>query len=136
MRIPIWPGVGLSLFVRQDQQAVRIRLAAYYNPLRVLRLASMRGWFVVLVRYDWRDKGVYEPLDRTDVALTPDESWEEAERLGTELYEAKDALAFVGEMCDIADRTGRQPTTADVRSWIGGPKRARQAGLVIDGGEL
>lgn len=134
MRIPLRPGVRLSLLVPQNQDAVRIRMATYYNPLRVLRLISKRGWMVLLIRYDWRDKGVYEPLDRADLPLTADEAWEEVERTGQELYEAQDALAFVEECCVIADREGRQPTTADVRAWLGGPQCARQAGLVIEDG--
>jgi hypothetical protein len=135
MRIPIWPGVRLSLFVPQDQQAVRIRLATHYNPLRVLRLASMRGWFVVLVRYDWRDHGKYEALDRSDLPLTADEAWEEVSRISADLYQAQDSIAFVSEMCDIADRKGATVTTAAVREWLYGPQCARQAGLVLDDGE-
>lgn len=36
--------------------------------------------------------------------------------------EAQDALAFVSEMCDIADRDGIPVTTASVREWLKGPK--------------
>lgn len=36
--------------------------------------------------------------------------------------EAQDALAFVAEMCDIADREGTPVTTASVREWLQGPK--------------
>lgn len=131
MRIPLRPGVRLSLFARQNQDAVRIRMATYYNPLRVLRLISKRGWMVLLIRYDWRDKGRYEPFDRADLPLTAEESWEEMERMATDLYQAQDALTFVGEMCDILDRQGRQPTTAEVRRWTEGALCARQAGLVL-----
>jgi hypothetical protein len=74
----------------------------------------------------------YERMLAGDDELTVEEAREEVQRLGTELYEARDRLAFVGECCDIADREGRQPTTADVRAWLQGPQCARQAGLVID----
>lgn len=57
MRIPIWPGVRLSVWERQDPEAVSVRLAAYYKPPAVRRVASKRGWMLLLVRYDWRDPG-------------------------------------------------------------------------------
>ena len=57
MRIPLWPGIRLSLFVPQDPGAVQVRMAFHHNPLRVLRVASARGWMLLLVRYDWRDRG-------------------------------------------------------------------------------
>ena len=58
--------------------------------------------------------------DITDPALA------EVERLARELYEAQDALAFVAECCDIADRTGAAITTAEVRRWLEGAKCGRQ----------
>jgi hypothetical protein len=68
--------------------------------------------------------------------LTADEARQVAADLGIELYRAQDALAFVGECCDIADREGTAVTTADVRAWLGGPQCARQAGLVLDPADL
>jgi hypothetical protein len=59
MRIPIWPGVRLSVWEPQNSQAVNVTLACYYNPLRVRRVLSMRGWMLLGIRYDWRDRGVY-----------------------------------------------------------------------------
>lgn len=55
MRIPIWPGVRLSVWEKQNPEAVQIRLArsAPYEPVR--RVLSMRGWMLLMVRYDWRD---------------------------------------------------------------------------------
>lgn len=50
----------------------------------------------------------------------------EVEDLATELYKAQDALAFVAECCDVADRMGGQITTADVRRWLEGAKCGRQ----------
>lgn len=64
--------------------------------------------------------------------LAAAEARAEVDRLGTELYHAQDALAFVLECCDIADREERPVTTADVREWAKGPQCARQAGLVIE----
>lgn len=63
--------------------------------------------------------------------LTAAEARAEVDRLATELYRAQDAVAFVVECCDIADREGRAVTTADVRDWLKGAQCARQDGLVI-----
>jgi hypothetical protein len=135
MRIPIRPGVKLSILEPQNPEAVRVRMAAYYKPLKLTRLLSKRGWFVLLARYDWRNPGTYQPPsteDLTDAPLTADEAWEEVARIGLDLYRAQDAVAFVGECCDIADREGRTISTAQVRKWLKGPQCARQAGLVIN----
>lgn len=63
--------------------------------------------------------------DAPDDGLTPEEAREEVERLARELYLAQDGLAFVREMCDVADREGIEVTTAAVRGWLTGPKCAR-----------
>lgn len=60
------------------------------------------------------------------VADTTDPALAEVERLAGELYEAQDALAFVAECCDVADRMGGQITTAHVRRWLEGAKCGRQ----------
>ncbi|MFJ1995287.1 hypothetical protein [Streptomyces asiaticus] len=66
-------------------------------------------------------------LDQTpDADLTADEARALAERLGYDLFRAQDALAFVREMCDIADRHHAAITTADVRTWLKGPQYERQ----------
>lgn len=64
--------------------------------------------------------------DPTAAELTAEEARELAEDLGLQLYRAQDALAFVEECCVIADREGRQPTTADVREWLKGARCGRQ----------
>lgn len=55
MRIPIWPGVRLSVWEKQDPQAVKVTLARSkpYAPVR--RVLSAPGWMLLWVRYDWRD---------------------------------------------------------------------------------
>ncbi|MET9923443.1 MULTISPECIES: hypothetical protein [unclassified Streptomyces] len=58
--------------------------------------------------------------------LTADEAREMADDLNTDLYKAQDALAFVGECCDIADRNQRPITTGDVRKWLKGARCGRQ----------
>jgi len=63
---------------------------------------------------------------RSDVELTADEARELATDLGRELYEAQDAIAFVGECCDIADREQHPVTTALVRQWLKGASCGRQ----------
>lgn len=69
-------------------------------------------------------------------ATEMDPALAEIERLAVELYKAEDTLAWIGELCDIADRTGRAVTTADIRAWLRGPQCARQAYLVITEGPL
>jgi hypothetical protein len=64
--------------------------------------------------------------DQTAPELTAEEARDLADELSTELYRAQDALAFVEECCVIADREGRQPTTADVREWLKGARCGRQ----------
>ncbi|MFJ9890857.1 hypothetical protein ACIQRW_34105 [Streptomyces sp. NPDC091287] len=59
-------------------------------------------------------------------AATAEEAREMADELNTELYQARDALAFVGECCNIADRAQRPITTGDVREWLKGARCGRQ----------
>jgi hypothetical protein len=68
-----------------------------------------------------------------DAELTAEEARDLAAQLGLDLYRAQDALAFVGECCDIADREGRPVTTADVREWLKGARCGRQ--LMADAAE-
>jgi hypothetical protein len=56
----------------------------------------------------------------------PDPALDEVERLATDLHKAQDALAFVGECCDVADQLGTPVTTALVRQWLKGAKCGRQ----------
>lgn len=58
--------------------------------------------------------------------LTAEEARDLADELGTELYRAQDALAFVEECCVIADREQQPVTTADVREWLKGARCGRQ----------
>lgn len=70
--------------------------------------------------------------------LTAQEARDLAADLSLQLYRAEDAIAYVAEMCDIADEhRGKrgQPatvTTTRVREWLRGAQCARQAGLVLD----
>ncbi|MET7933461.1 hypothetical protein [Streptomyces sp. NPDC005322] len=66
--------------------------------------------------------------DRTSPGdeLTADEARALVDELGRDLYRAQDALAFVREMCVIADRHHAAITTADVRTWLKGPRCGRQ----------
>lgn len=71
--------------------------------------------------------GVAPVADQTDNAeLTAEEARDLVAELGLDLYRAQDALAFVGECCDIADREGRPITTADLREWLKGDRCTRQ----------
>ena len=64
MRIPLWPGVRLSVWEEQNPDAVKVvtPFVTPYEPIR--RVLSKRGWFLLLVRYDWRDRG--NQLERLD----------------------------------------------------------------------
>ena len=68
-----------------------------------------------------------------DAELTAEEARALADELGADLYQAQDALAFVGECCDIADREQQPITTADVREWVKGARCGRQ--LAADAAE-
>jgi hypothetical protein len=74
--------------------------------------------------------------------LTAEEARALAEDLGFQLYKAQDALAYVAEMCDIADEhRGKRGepatvTTARVREWLRGAQCARQTGLILPAGWL
>jgi hypothetical protein len=57
MRVPIRPGIRLSVWEPQNPEAIQVTVACYYNPVRVTRVLSMRGWACLLLRYDWRDAG-------------------------------------------------------------------------------
>ncbi|MEU0691412.1 hypothetical protein ABZ350_31460, partial [Streptomyces uncialis] len=58
--------------------------------------------------------------------LTVAEARHLADDLSRDLYRAQDALAFVAECCDIADREQRPVTTATVREWLKGARCGRQ----------
>lgn len=58
--------------------------------------------------------------------LTAEEARDLAQELATDLYRAQDALAFVAECCDIADRNQHPITTTDVRIWLKGAQCGRQ----------
>lgn len=58
--------------------------------------------------------------------LTAEEARSLVDDLGLQLYQAKDALAFVEECCTIADREQRAITTANVREWLKGAQCGRQ----------
>ncbi|MDX2954571.1 hypothetical protein [Streptomyces caniscabiei] len=72
---------------------------------------------------------VVPAADRAAPVLTAEEARALAEDLGYQLYRAQDALAFVGECCDIADREQRPVTTADVREWLKGARCGRQVAV-------
>jgi len=81
-----------------------------------------------------------EECERERLAAIPDLTAEEArdlaDDLGLQLYRAQDALAFVGECCDLADLKRQPITTRDVREWLKGARCGRQlaadTGLVVD----
>ena len=66
MRIPLWPGVRLSVWEKQNPDAVKVvtPFVTPYEPIR--RVLSKRGWMLLLVRYDWRDRR--NQLERLDTA--------------------------------------------------------------------
>lgn len=74
--------------------------------------------------------------------LTAEEARALADDLGLQLYRAEDALAYVAEMCDLADEhRGKRGepatvTTTRVREWLKGAQCARQTGLILPAGWL
>jgi hypothetical protein len=56
LRVPIWPGVRLSIGGSPKPEAVRVVLGGPRPPAeqRTVRLISKRGWMLLLVSYDWR----------------------------------------------------------------------------------
>ncbi|MGA5330977.1 hypothetical protein ACPCJT_20330 [Streptomyces griseoincarnatus] len=110
-------------------------------------IATNGGWVCpdpqCVYRQDWAhafmvgrgaavSAAVAPPTDDTDAELTAEEARTLADDLSLQLYRAQDALAFVGECCDIADREQRPITTADVREWLKGARCGRQ--LAADAG--
>jgi hypothetical protein len=67
-----------------------------------------------------------QATEPVDTELTADEARDLADELSIDLYRAQDALAFVGECCDIADREQQPITTGDVREWLKGARCGRQ----------
>jgi hypothetical protein len=65
-------------------------------------------------------------LKQAMVERADDPALAEVERLATELHKAQDAVAFVAECCDVADRRGIPVTTALVREWLEGAKCGRR----------
>ena len=63
--------------------------------------------------------------------LNAQEARDLVDELGTQLYYAQDAHAFVGEMCDITEAKQNAPKgfgtllTEDVREWLKGPRCVR-----------
>lgn len=100
-------------------------LAAAHDPREKPAIA----WTPDVLEAFWAAAKRANGAPATDPAapeLTAEEARDLADELGTELYRAQDALAFVEECCVIADREGRQPTTADVREWLKGARCGRQ----------
>lgn len=75
-----------------------------------------------------------------DPELTAEEARALVDDLALQLYRAEDALAYVAEMCDIADEhRGKRGepatvTTTRVREWLRGAQCARQTGLILPAG--
>lgn len=66
--------------------------------------------------------------------LTADEARAEVDRLGTELYYARDAVGFVAERCTIAEAGQDDPastmvSTAEVREWLKGARCVRMTAV-------
>ncbi|MFF8297708.1 hypothetical protein ACF07M_20240 [Streptomyces globisporus] len=148
------PGVGLALAVLLDAEALRYDRAAsvgefdasHERPLAVARqllgtsVAAECGCDPAPHREDdgtyshWAGCPIADEQQAAD--LTADEARVLADELNTELYQVRDALAFVGECCDIADREQRTVTTGDVREWLKGARCGRQLlGTTSEGGE-
>lgn len=89
MRVPLWPGVRLSVWEKQNPDAVKVTLARSkpYEPIR--RVLSFRGWMLLWVRYDWRDNSHPEVPDPSRDRLV--------EQLTEELHRRSMRLEVLGE---------------------------------------
>jgi hypothetical protein len=107
MRIPIWPGIRLSIWEPQNPDAVNVTLAFNRQSPTVRRVLSMRGWMILLVRYDWRDTGQYATADSEQAAPV---NWEATAR------QRERELRTVGEARHTAEQ--RISDAVDViREW-------------------
>jgi hypothetical protein len=127
MRIPLWKDLRLSVWERQNPNAVKVTLARSkpYEPVR--RVLSMRGWMLLWVRYDWKDYSQPEPDDQQRLREQPERPTHPD---GTP-YRYADMVAEGWEFCDGC----RLWTTANVerphecaRTYIWGPFAANEAG--------
>lgn len=102
----------------------------------MLRMDFIGGRNCVIAAFDERLPAVNaalaeagHPLAGRSTAGTEDDddpALAEVDDLATDLYKTQDALAFVAECCDVADRMGGTITTAHVRRWLEGAKCGRQ----------
>jgi hypothetical protein len=112
-----------------DPTAIYDAIAAFQRTHRLpgLQHAQIRGLLAEhLARALPAVSAVAPATGQTAPELTAEEARNLVDELGLQLYRAQDALAFVEECCVIADREGRQPTTADVREWLKGARCGRQ----------
>lgn len=71
MRIPIWPGVRLSVWEKQNHEALRVTMPNTTMREPVRRVLSKRGWALLLVRYDWKKSGRYYPAAEPIALVEP-----------------------------------------------------------------
>lgn len=124
MRVPIWPGVRLSVWEKQNPDAVKVvtPFVTPHQPIR--RVLSKRGWFLLLVRYDWRDRR--NQLERLD---TPENgAWNQVwlegnwrwvtSRMTTEQREyAADRVAAYGRYLGFVDGDRGRAEPDGLRWW-------------------
>jgi hypothetical protein len=111
------------------------------RPELAEREARIRYWEVCRDSYAAENRkliGERNRLRKEIAEYTELTAWEaraEVDRLGTELYYAQDAVAFVGEMCTIREAGEKDPSasavsTAEVREWLKGARCVRM--LAVD----
>lgn len=66
MRIPLWRDLRLSVWVKQNPQAVKVTMPNTVLRPPVRRVLSMRGWMLLLVRYYQPDPGIREVRIRVE----------------------------------------------------------------------
>lgn len=130
MRIPLWPGVRLSVWEKQNPQYVTVSMSntVLHKPIR--RVLSKRGWMLLLVRYDWKKAGrFYQPPEVREQKERP------AHPDGTP-YRYHEIVAEGWEHCDGC----RTWTTATVerphqcqQTYVRGPFVTRVSDEVLDG---
>lgn len=90
MRIPLWRDLRLSVWEKQNPDAVKVTLARSKPHEPVRRVLSSRGWMLLWVRYDWKD---YSPDERTPPASVVYKLTRELHRRATHL----ETIRGVGE---------------------------------------
>lgn len=123
MRIPLWRDLRLSVWERQNPDAVQVTMPNTEMRPPVRRVLSMRGWMLLLIRYNWRKSGRYyqpSPQAPDDVPAV--------QRLRAAEFTARHWHQAALDRGDLYGITGTH-AIACIRAALGGETRPEQLGL-------